>query len=156
MTPRARRIATIAAVILGVVFLAIQFIPVERTNRLGAGDPIAPRDVQWILRRSCYDCHSTESRWPVWAYVAPMSWRVVADVKRARSMLNFSDWGAYDTLTQRIMRPNVDRVTATHKMPVWYYLTLHPDARMTSADRAALAAWAHNSAATDSSKRRNP
>jgi hypothetical protein len=141
---------------LGVAFIAIQFIPVERTNRLGAGDPIAPRKVQWILRRSCYDCHSTESRWPVWAYVAPMSWRVVADVERARTLLNFSDWGAYDTLTQRIMRLNVNRVTATHKMPLWYYLTLHPDARMSPADRVALAAWASNGATADSSRRRNP
>ena len=57
--------------------------------------PNAPRDVQWILRRACYDCHSTETRWPIWAYVAPLSWQVVGDVERARSVLNFSDWAAY-------------------------------------------------------------
>ena len=138
---RVRRVAKYAALILAVAFLGIQFVPVHRTNRLGAGNPDAPRDVQWILRRSCYDCHSTESRWPIWAYVAPISWQVVADVDRARTFVNFSDWAAYDTLQQRVLRENVNRVTATHKMPLWYYLTLHPDARLSDADRAALARW---------------
>ena len=137
-----RRIAKFSALILAVAFVGIQFVPVHRTNRLGAGNPDAPREVQWILRRSCYDCHSTESRWPIWAYIAPMSWQVVADVDRARTFLNFSDWAAYDTLQQRVMRENVNRVTATHRMPLWYYLTLHPDARLSREDRAALAAWA--------------
>jgi hypothetical protein len=114
---------------------------VNRTNRLGAGDPKASREVQWILRRACYDCHSTETRWPVWAYIAPISWRVVADVDRARQFLNFSDWGKYSDLEQRVMRQNIERVTATHKMPLWYYLTLHPDARLTPAEMGALHVW---------------
>ncbi len=65
--PPMRRYKRVALVLLAVVFVVIQFVPVHRTNRLGAGDPDAPRDVQWILRRACYDCHSTETRWPIWA-----------------------------------------------------------------------------------------
>jgi hypothetical protein len=131
----------IAAAALLAAFIAIQFVPVRRVNRMGSGDPPAPREVMFILRRSCYDCHSTESRWPIWAYIAPMSWRVVADVNKARLMLNFSDWSSYDTLTQRVLRENVNRVTATHRMPVWYYLTLHPDAKLSDADRRVLGEW---------------
>lgn len=87
-----KRSVKIGGSILLLGFIAIQFIPVQRTNRPGSGDPQAPRDVQWILRRACYDCHSTETRWPIWAYVAPISWQVVADVDRARKFVNFSDW----------------------------------------------------------------
>ena len=136
-----RRYAKIAALLLGVVFVAIQFVPVRRTNRLGAGDPDAPADVKWVLRRACYDCHSTETRWPVWAYVAPMSWRVVADVDRARERLNFSDWTAYASERRVALRALVGPLTATHRMPLWYYLTLHPDARLSDADLALLQAW---------------
>jgi hypothetical protein len=139
-----KRYALYSALLLLLILIAIQFIPVKRTNRLGAGDPQAPRNVQWVLRRACYDCHSTETRWPIWAYVAPMSWQVVGDVDRARKFLNFSDWTAYDQVTQRALRMNIDRVTATHRMPLWYYLTLHPDARLTSSDMQALTAWARN------------
>jgi hypothetical protein len=33
-------------------------------------------------------------------------------------------------------------VMATHRMPLWYYLTLHPDARLSPTDAKALTAWA--------------
>lgn len=136
-----KRFVIYTVVVLLVAFIAIQFVPVKRTNRLGAGDPEASRDVQWILRRACYDCHSTETRWPVWAYVAPISWRVVADVDRARKFVDFSDWAKYTPVEQRVMRLNIDRVTAAHRMPLWYYLTLHPDARLSEADMDSLRAW---------------
>lgn len=143
-----KRYLTYAGVALLAVFIGIQFIPVQRTNRLGTGDPPAPRNVQWILRRACYDCHSTETRWPVWAYVAPVSWQVVEDVERARKFVNFSDWASYDPMYRQALRMNIDRVTATHRMPLWYYVTLHPDAKLSAADRKALIDW---SRAADSS-----
>jgi hypothetical protein len=132
----------IAVSILLLGFIGIQFIPAHRTNRLGTGDPPAPRDVQWILRRACYDCHSTETRWPIWAYIAPISWRVVADVDRARRFVNFSDWESMSPLYQQATMANILRVNANHKMPLWYYVTLHPDGRLSGSDRKALARWA--------------
>lgn len=131
----------ITAALLGIAFICVQFVPVKRTNRLGAGDPDAPRDVQWVLRRACYDCHSTESRWPIWSYVAPMSWLVVRDVERARAILNFSDWQAYPDVQRRTLQSVIGPVTATHRMPLWYYVTLHPDAKLTAQDKARLAEW---------------
>ena len=143
-----KRYILIAASVLLVAFIGIQFIPAHRTNRLGAGDPAAPRDVQWILRRACYDCHSTETRWPIWAYVAPISWQVIADVERARQRVNFSDWAAYSPEVQTALKHTIAYSTSTHRMPTWYYLTLHPDAKLSPADLAALTAWAKDSART--------
>ncbi|HVF38892.1 MAG TPA: heme-binding domain-containing protein [Gemmatimonadaceae bacterium] len=137
-----RRYFIYLAGLLLVVFIGMQFVPVKRTNRPGSGDPPAPRNVQWILRRACYDCHSTETRWPVWAYVAPMSWQVVADVDRARKFVNFSDWASYDPMYRKALKMNIDRVNATHRMPLWYYVTLHPDAKLSPGDRRAIAEWA--------------
>lgn len=120
ISPAARRYLRYLAAFLLVLFAAIQFVPVKRTNRLGAGDPVAPRDVQWILRRACYDCHSTETRWPIWAYVAPMSWQVIDDVERARRVLNFSDWAAYSPAVQRALTQTIGWTTEQHRMPLWY------------------------------------
>lgn len=142
-----KRPVKIALGALAAGFIAIQFVPAHRTNRLGAGDPDAPRDVMWILRRTCYDCHSTETRWPIWAYVAPMSWRVVSDVDRARERLNFSDWAALSPSQRIAHRAHVGPITAAHRMPLWYYVTLHPDGRLTDADRAALQQWSAGAAA---------
>jgi len=136
-----KRRPKIAALVVAIAFVAIQLVPAHRTNCLGTGDPDAPRDVQWVLRRACYDCHSTETRWPIWAYVAPMSWRVVADVERARERLNFSDWTAYARDRRVALRAMSGPLTATHRMPLWYYVTLHPDARLSDADVTLLQAW---------------
>lgn len=132
---------------VAVVFATIQFVPVHRTTRLGAGDPVASPEVRWILRRACYDCHSTETRWPIWAYLAPVSWRVVADVNSARAALNFSDWVAYDADRRVALRATVAPITASHRMPLWYYVTLHPDARLSQQERALLQEWSQQAAA---------
>ena len=152
-----KKYALITAGVLALAFIAIQFIPAHRTNRLGTGDPQAPREVQWILRRACYDCHSTETRWPIWAYVAPISWQVVADVEKARKMVNFSDWASYSPEVQTALKHTISFSTTTHRMPTWYYVTLHPDAKLTPADFAALTAWARTTAtAADTAMGRAP
>jgi len=140
-----RRPALAVGAVLAVGLVAIQFVPAGRSNRLGAGDPEAPREVQWILRRACYDCHSTETRWPIWAYVAPVSWAVVDDVNRARRVLNFSDWAAFTPEQQKAMRQTIAWTTSEHRMPLWYYVTLHPDGRLSARDLRALAVWAYDS-----------
>jgi hypothetical protein len=65
-----------------------------------------PPDIDAILRRSCYDCHSAETRWPLYARVAPVSWLVASDVQRGRSDLDFSNWSTdpetEPTPTQRL------------------------------------------------------
>ena len=133
-----------ATAVLLVAFVAIQFVPVERTNRLGTGDPERPREVQYLLRRACYDCHSTETRWPIWAYVAPMSWQVVNDVEKARRIVNFSDWQTYTPEQRRALRDAIIWTTQAHRMPLWYYVTMHPDAKLTARDMQVLAAWARD------------
>ena len=139
---------------VGVVFLAMQLKTVKRTNPLGAGDPTASREVMWILRRACYDCHSTESRWPIWAYVAPMSWRVVRDVDRARVALNFSDWVAYPVERRVALRATIAPVTITHRMLLWYYVSLYFDARLTRAELDTLKDWSRRAVEERSPARR--
>jgi Haem-binding domain len=119
---------------------------VQRSNHLGTGDPVVSRELQWILRRACYDCHSTESRWPIWAYVAPASWLVVRDVERARTSLNFTDWQGYNVDRRVALRATVGPVTMTHRMPLWYYVTLHPDARLTPREHEILQEWSRRAA----------
>jgi heme-binding protein len=136
-------------VAIGLIVLAgvgIQFVPAHRTNRIGAGDPDAPREVMYVLRRACYDCHSTESRWPIWAYVAPMSWQVIGDVEQARRAMNFSDWALMDATRRYVARAQVAAVVKGHRMPAWYYLTLHPDARLSDQDREVLTHWGTSAA----------
>ena len=138
---RPRRAIRIGLLGVGLSLIAIQFVPVRRESGLGAGDPETSREVKWVLRRACYDCHSLETRWPIWGYVAPISWQVVRDVNRARAALNFSDWAAYPYDVRVARRASVAPITAAHRMPLWYYVTLHPDSKLSSQDQALLQEW---------------
>jgi hypothetical protein len=121
--------------------LGIQLIRVERTNPLVEQEPVVPLEVKDVLRRSCYNCHSHETVWPWYASVAPASWLIVRDVNEARAHLNFSRWNLLNPKDRlHMMREIWNEVDAGH-MPLWYYLPLHPDAKLTEQDISTLRGW---------------
>jgi hypothetical protein len=101
----------------------------------------APREVQAILDRSCMDCHSHATRWPWYAYVAPASWLVVYDVHEAREHKNFSRWTDYPPDRQREKTEEIWEEVEEGEMPLPPYLWLHPDAKLSDADRETLRTW---------------
>jgi len=121
---------------------AAQFVPVERTNPPVEAEVPAPDAVRAILRRSCYDCHSHESRWPWYAHVAPISWLIAHDVDEARDHLNFSTWNAYGKRKRVKNFEEIWEEVEKGEMPLWFYVSLHPDARLSEADKQAIHAWA--------------
>jgi len=82
-----------AALVLG--FLAIQLVPVERTNPPVIAEPNWDTpETRVLAQRACFDCHSNETVWPWYSYVAPVSWLVARDTNEGREVLNFSEWGS--------------------------------------------------------------
>ena len=111
--------------------------PVTR-DFMAALQPPAP--VAAALRAACYDCHSHETSWPIYARLAPASWLVVSDVNEGREHLNFSAWPAEaDRAAKKLDR--VNEVLDYREMPPKKYTLLHPAARLTEAQRQQLMAW---------------
>ena len=127
---------------LGVVFLGIQLVPVERTNPPVTGEVPAPDDVMAILQRSCWDCHSNETRWPWYSRVAPVSWLVAEDVEDGRRHANFSAWDGYDAKDSDEVLEEVIEVMEKAEMPIWQYTLVHGDAKLSADERERLIAWA--------------
>jgi len=126
---------------LAVAFVLAQLVPVPRTNPPVEEEVDAPPEARAVLERSCYDCHSHETRWPWYARVAPASWLLAYDVSEAREHLNFSTWGRYDAKERKENLEAIAEMVEGGEMPLWYYLPLHPDARLSPGDVAALRAW---------------
>jgi hypothetical protein len=122
-------------------FVALQLIPLPRTNPPVRSALPAPPEVQAILDRACMDCHSHESRWPWYAYVAPASWLVVYDVHEGREHLNLSQWGDYPPDRQRKKLRAMWEEVEEGEMPLPPYLLMHPEAKLSDADRATLRAF---------------
>lgn len=137
-----RRWFSLFFVVLGVGFVAIQFVPVERSNPLIETEMPAPPAVRTVLRQSCYDCHSHETVWPSYAWIAPVSWLVAYDVREAREELNFSTWNRLDADERRKAPEEIWEEVDEGEMPLWYYLPAHPEARLSTADREILRRWA--------------
>lgn len=81
--------------VMGVIgFIAIQFMPVEKSNPPVISEPRWDSPQTRVLaERACYDCHSNQTKWPWYSNVAPVSWVLAHNVKEGRVKLNFSEWG---------------------------------------------------------------
>ena len=139
------RVLKWSGVILAVVFVIIQFIPVDRSNPPVEAEVPASPEVRQVLRRACYDCHSNETVWPWYSRVAPVSWLVARDVHEGREHLNFSTWNRISTQDQVEALHESWEEVAEGEMPLWLYLPPHPEARLTDRDRASLRSWAEAS-----------
>ncbi|HKD65804.1 MAG TPA: heme-binding domain-containing protein [Candidatus Binataceae bacterium] len=123
------------------ILLAALIWPVELTNPQPHSDLPAPQAVRNILRRSCSDCHSNETRWPWYAAIPPASWLVVRDVTIGRKEMNFSNWTLYSTAVRTRKARWMNRSLQQENMPPWEYRLVHPDARVTEAERIELERW---------------
>ncbi len=139
-----KRVLRYVLIGLGVLFVAIQFIPVKRSNPPVTGLVDAPEDVMTTLRRSCWDCHSNETDWPWYAYVAPMSMRVAQHVEMGREHVNFTEWDSYDAEELDEAYEDIAEEIEKGGMPLSDYLLVHRDAKLTKSDRERLVSWAES------------
>jgi hypothetical protein len=137
---RALRWLTIVVVVTVVL---IQLVPVDRSNPPVVADLDAPPEVASVLRTSCYDCHSNETRWPWYGRVAPVSWLVAHDVEEAREHMNFSLWGTYDPHRQEKLAEEIWEEVEEGEMPLRKYLLAHRNARLSESARQTLREWSH-------------
>ena len=139
--PVVKALMVFAAVLLAAL-IAIQFVPVERTNPPAPAPIKAPPDVAAVLQRSCFDCHSYETKWPWYSHVAPVSWLVTKDVREGRKRLNFSAWESYPPKRLSKLARKIYSEVHEGGMPLSNYLKMHPTARLLPADVSVIEAWA--------------
>lgn len=124
-----------------VALVVIQVIPVERTNPPVTQDLNPPENISVILRTSCYDCHSNETQWPWYAYVAPVSFLVTGDVSKGRKNLNFSEWDKYDEKKREKILEEIMEEAEAGGMPLSNYIITHPEAKLDQSKIAQLKEW---------------
>lgn len=136
------RRATVIAVI--VVVVGIQFVPVDHSNPPTEQEVPAPAPVRDVLKRACYNCHSNETKWPWYSYVAPVSWLVAHDVEEARHHMNFSAWNRLSPVEQAEHQRGVWKKVENGDMPPQIYRSAHEESHLSQADLEALRTWAES------------
>lgn len=130
-----RWLKRIALGLLALLVLA-QLVPYGRAhdNPAVGVEPTWPSPrVKELARRACFDCHSHETVWPWYSHVAPISWLVQHDVDEGRRELNFSAWDRSKEGTR-----DAAEELEEGEMPPAAYLPLHPDAKLSDAERKEL------------------
>jgi hypothetical protein len=120
----------VAAGVFFAAFLSIQLVRPELRSSPTA-DTSAGGPVKQILRKSCYDCHSNETRLEWFDQIAPVYWLVVEDVKQARHVLNFSDFDPLSAAQKKAVLFAAVNQIQLGAMPPNSYKLLHPESRIT-------------------------
>jgi hypothetical protein len=148
VTPKTKKRIRILLIAGVVGFGVLQVFPAKilgiPTQDIGTNPPKryalnAPPDVQAVLQRACFDCHTNETAWPFWSRIAPGSWLMARDVHNGRNHLNFSEWADVDEDERQTDFETAWEQVETGKMPKWFYVyPLHLGARLSDADKAVL------------------
>ncbi len=125
------------AVLVVAIVLVIQVIPVERNVSTVPPDQSfektekVPANVAAILKVSCYDCHSNNTRYPWYSVLQPGAWFMAQHIKKGKEELNFDEFNDYSKRRKKAKIKSIISQIEKEEMPLKSYLLLHPDAGLT-------------------------
>jgi cytochrome c len=93
-----------------------------------------PPDAKAVLVKKCADCHSSETRWPVYARIAPGSWLIERDIIEARKKMDLSQWEQMPGDKQKVVTAKIFEEAKSGEMPPLQYRLLHWNAKLSKAD----------------------
>lgn len=137
--------------ILLLVFVIIQFFhPDKNTDNSETADAndisrkfSVPNNVQEILQKSCYDCHSNNTNYPWYAEVQPISWWLNNHIKEGKREINFSEFSNYSIRRQYKKLEEIIEQVKENEMPLSSYTLIHKDAVLTNDQKLLVSNWAN-------------
>ena len=132
------------SVIVVAVVLAIQFIPVERNvSTVPPGQSFektekVPANVAAILKVSCYDCHSNNTRYPWYSELQPGAWFMARHIKKGKEELNFDEFNNYSKRRKKAKIKSIISQIEKDEMPLKSYRMMHGNARLSADEKKEL------------------
>jgi hypothetical protein len=131
-----------------IILVLIQFIRPERNvstettpDEIGLHYAVSD-EVQAILKRSCYDCHSNHTVYPWYTNIQPIGWWMQHHVDEAKRDLNFSVFGSYKEKKAKHKFDEIEKAANEGSMPLTSYTLIHRDTKLSSEQAKVLATWA--------------
>ena len=129
------------AVLVVAIVLVIQVIPVERNvSTVPPGQSFektekVPANVAAILKVSCYDCHSNNTRYPWYSELQPGAYFMAQHIKEGKEELNLDEFNDYSKRRKKAKIKSIISQIEKDEMPLKSYLMLHSSARLSAADK---------------------
>lgn len=142
-----KKLFLIALIIVIVFVIILQFFrpelknPSEDSKKYISSHIQVPDNVLSQLEKSCFDCHSYRTKWPWYSKISPVVYLINSDVEEGREHLNFSEWGDYSISVMMEMLEDIEKEVMDDEMPLWIYLPMHPEAKLSGEDKEMFAGW---------------
>lgn len=129
------------------VFIVIQFFPPKMNDNLvnPQNDIVFKLEIPTAIKKkiveACYDCHSDKTVYPFYNRIAPVSWKLAYDIRRAKAKLNYSEWANYDRKTQIKLLGKICDELKAGEMPLKSYVFMHSKAVFNPAEINDVCQW---------------
>ena len=100
-----------------------------------------PKNVEIILRTSCYDCHSNNTYYPWYSYIQPVRFFMESHIKEGKENLNFNEWGNYSDRKQNNKLDRIAKQIESNEMPLSSYTLIHKNAILTASQKKEVLDW---------------
>lgn len=100
-----------------------------------------PEKIISILKNSCYDCHSNNTRYPWYINIQPLGWIMADHIKTGKSNLNFSEFGSYSKRKQANKLRSLSKTIINGSMPIPSYTIMHKDAVVNEENKKLIIEW---------------
>ena len=137
-------------ILLGLLslFILIQFFrPSRNLSTAPEPDEIfshypASESIKAMIKTSCYDCHSNNTRYPWYAGIQPLAWWLDHHIEEGKGELNFSDFAAFNSHYKSNKLVEIMELVNEKEMPLKSFLIAHSGARLSDAQRKEIVKWA--------------
>lgn len=141
-----------------IILVMIQFVQPVR-NKSGQVMPndmsrvvFVPNDVDGILKKACYDCHSNQTNYPWYTAIQPIRWFTNSHIQSGKAALNFNEFDTYTLRRQQNKLRAIAHSLTDRTMPLSSYTLVHRNAILSETERSVMIKWIQHT--TDSLSRK--
>jgi hypothetical protein len=140
-----KKLIRIVAILALIALVIMQFIRPDKNN--GGYESVMAFEketkpsiqVASILKETCYDCHSDQTKYPWYAEIAPVSFWLDEHIENGKKHFNVSAWESYSVKKKDHKLEELIEMIEEKEMPLDSYTWLHDD--LTEEERTLLIQW---------------
>lgn len=134
-------------VTLVILLVGIQFIrPKQNQGKADGPNDIThyvpvPSNVQAILKRSCYNCHSNHTDYPWYFQINPVGFWMASHIRHGKEELNFSDLSGMSERRISHKLVSIADQVENQDMPIGSYTWIHTNAKLSNTEIKIIKDW---------------
>ena len=134
--------------VLIIVIALVQFIqPSKNTSNANntytfIQETKANKQIEGILQKACYDCHSNNTTYPWYSKITPVNFWMNHHIEEGKEELNLSEWSNYSNKKKKHKLDEMYEEVEEKHMPISSYTLTHSNAKLTDKEIEVFVQWA--------------